>query len=79
MKKITESDSHYNSLEKMSTDELLLNINKEDNTVPLISKSTLSQILSNRKLKLYHNNYFPYELTTDRKCLEENYDSVMSE
>ena len=35
--------------------------------------------LSKRKLKLYHSNYFPYELTTDRKCFEENYDSVMSE
>ena len=44
MKKITESDSHYNSLEKMSTDELLLNINKEDNTVPLIIKDSIPQV-----------------------------------
>ena len=44
MKKIIESDSHYNSLEKMSTDELLLNINKEDNTVPLIIKDSIPQV-----------------------------------
>ena len=44
MKKITESDSHYNSLEKMSTDELLLNINKEDNTVPSIIKDSIPQV-----------------------------------
>lgn len=34
MKKTTESDSKYNSLEKMSVKELLTNINKEDKTVP---------------------------------------------
>jgi len=34
MKKTTESDSNYNSLEKMSVRELLININKEDKTVP---------------------------------------------
>ncbi len=44
MKKITESDSHYNSLEKMSTDELLLNINKEDNTVPSIIKDSIPKV-----------------------------------
>lgn len=33
-KKITESDSRYDALEKMSTVELLTNINREDRTVP---------------------------------------------
>ncbi len=32
-KKTTESDSHYDALEKMSALELLININKEDKTV----------------------------------------------
>ncbi len=32
-KRVTESDSHYDSLERMSTDELLRNINREDQTV----------------------------------------------
>lgn len=32
--KTTESDSFYNDLEKMSTHELLANMNKEDKTVP---------------------------------------------
>jgi N-acetylmuramic acid 6-phosphate etherase len=44
MNKITESDSHYNSLEKMSTEELLNNINKEDNTVPSIIKGSIKEI-----------------------------------
>jgi N-acetylmuramic acid 6-phosphate etherase len=35
MKRITESSSKYDHLEKMSTLDLLLNINKEDQTVPL--------------------------------------------
>ncbi|MGE0567703.1 MAG: N-acetylmuramic acid 6-phosphate etherase [Bacteroidia bacterium] len=34
MSKTTESDSLYNDLEKMSVLELLMNINKEDKTVP---------------------------------------------
>lgn len=34
MQKITESASQYNDLEKMSVHELLVNINKEDQTVP---------------------------------------------
>ena len=33
-KKTTEQDSNYNHLEKMSISELLININKEDKTVP---------------------------------------------
>jgi N-acetylmuramic acid 6-phosphate etherase len=35
MKKVTEQPSNYDHLEKMSTLELLMNINKEDKTVPL--------------------------------------------
>lgn len=35
MEKITESESHYNHLEKMSTRELLENINREDQKVAL--------------------------------------------
>lgn len=39
MKKTTEADSKYKHLEKMSVKELLVNINKEDRTVPIaISK-----------------------------------------
>ena len=33
MNKTTESDSYYDSLEQMSTANLLVNINKEDKTV----------------------------------------------
>lgn len=32
-KKVTESESHYNHLETMSVNELLVNINREDHTV----------------------------------------------
>ena len=32
-KKTTESDSHYDALEKMSVKDLLTNINSEDKTV----------------------------------------------
>lgn len=35
MKRITESDSSYDNLEKMETGEILSSINKEDQTVPL--------------------------------------------
>lgn len=35
MDRITESESHYQSLEQMSVRELLENINREDQTVPL--------------------------------------------
>src|ERR1043165_1389270 len=34
MKRTTESDSNYNALDKMSVKELLLNMNREDQTVP---------------------------------------------
>ena len=42
--KITEQDSHYNDLEKMSVHDLLLNINQEDKTVPLAVERALPQI-----------------------------------
>ncbi|MCB4800202.1 N-acetylmuramic acid 6-phosphate etherase [Neotamlana laminarinivorans] len=42
--KTTEQDSKYNHLEKMSTKELLENINKEDKTVPLAVEKALPQI-----------------------------------
>lgn len=41
---ITESSSNYNSLEKMSTKELLVNINKEDKTVPNAIEKEISEI-----------------------------------
>ncbi|MGZ3885293.1 MAG: N-acetylmuramic acid 6-phosphate etherase [Bacteroidia bacterium] len=34
MQKTTEADSHYNHLENMSLHELLVNMNREDHTVP---------------------------------------------
>jgi N-acetylmuramic acid 6-phosphate etherase len=44
MKKITESDSNYDGLEKMSVFDLLLNINKEDKTVALSVAAQIPQI-----------------------------------
>ncbi|GIV29009.1 MAG: N-acetylmuramic acid 6-phosphate etherase [Bacteroidia bacterium] len=45
MKKITESDSIYNHLEKMSVEELLTNINNEDKKVPVAVEKTIPQII----------------------------------
>lgn len=42
--KITEKESRYNHLEKMSVAELLENINQEDQTVPLAVAKSLPQI-----------------------------------
>jgi N-acetylmuramic acid 6-phosphate etherase len=42
--KTTEEDSHYASLEQMSVDELLTNINTEDKTVPLAVEKALPQL-----------------------------------
>jgi N-acetylmuramic acid 6-phosphate etherase len=42
--KTTEQDSNYNHLEKMSVSELLININKEDKTVPFAVEKALPQI-----------------------------------
>jgi len=44
MKKITESESNYDGLEKMSVSDLLLNINKEDKTVALSVAEQIPQI-----------------------------------
>lgn len=44
MIRATEKTSRYNQLEKMSTAQLLLNINKEDTTVPRIIKKSIPQI-----------------------------------
>lgn len=42
--KVTESDSRYDALERMSTMELLTNINNEDKTVPFAIEKSLGQI-----------------------------------
>ncbi|HTF03840.1 MAG TPA: N-acetylmuramic acid 6-phosphate etherase [Bacteroidia bacterium] len=44
MQKLTESSSSYNDLEKMSVRELLTNINKEDQSVPLVIEKIIPQI-----------------------------------
>jgi len=44
MVNITESTSHYNDLEKMSVNELLENINKEDSTVHLAVQKIIPEI-----------------------------------
>ena len=43
-KKITEADSLYRHLDKMTTRELLVNINEEDKKVPAIVAATIPQI-----------------------------------
>ena len=42
--KITEQPSHYRHLEKMTVGELLININKEDQTVPEAVAKAIPQI-----------------------------------
>ena len=44
MKKTTESDSNYDGLDKMSTADLLKNINREDKTVALSVEDQIPQI-----------------------------------
>lgn len=44
LKKTTEADSKYQALEKMSVRELLSNINKEDQTVPLAIQKEIPKI-----------------------------------
>ena len=46
MKKITESSSNYEHLDKMSTQELLTNINKEDKSVAFAVEKEISSISS---------------------------------
>ena len=42
--KTTESDSYYNNLEQMSVQELLVNMNKEDKTVPNAIEKVIPKI-----------------------------------
>ena len=42
--KVTESSSEYNHLEKMSVHDLIVNINKEDDTVPAAVAKVIPQI-----------------------------------
>ncbi len=42
--KTTEKSSHYNHLEKMSVQALLMSINKEDKTIPLAVEKAIPQI-----------------------------------
>jgi len=44
IKKVTEQSSRYRHLEKMSINDLLTNINKEDNRVPKAVKKAIPQI-----------------------------------
>lgn len=44
MEIVTEKDSNYNNLEKMSVREILENINNEDKTVPLAVEKVIPQI-----------------------------------
>jgi N-acetylmuramic acid 6-phosphate etherase len=45
MEKITEQDSRYRNIEKMSTEEMLRSINKEDQTVPAAVEKVIPQII----------------------------------
>lgn len=44
MEKVTEKTSHYNDLDKMSVRDLLVNINKEDQSVPLAVEKCIPEI-----------------------------------
>jgi N-acetylmuramic acid 6-phosphate etherase len=44
MQSVTESPSHYDHLEQMSVHDLLVNINKEDKTVPLAVEKAIPQL-----------------------------------
>ncbi len=56
--KTTEQDSNYNHLEKMSVNQLLTSINKEDNTVALAVEKVIPQIekLVTTVIKKLNNN-----------------------
>lgn len=45
MERITESESRYDSLENLSTEELLKGINEEDKTVPLAIEKAIPHII----------------------------------
>lgn len=44
MQRTTETDSYYDNLENMSITELLMNMNKEDKTVPMAVATAIPQI-----------------------------------
>jgi N-acetylmuramic acid 6-phosphate etherase len=44
MERLTEKDSYYNNLEQMQVMDILININKEDETVPVAVARALPQI-----------------------------------
>ena len=44
MKRTTEADSNYQDLDKMNVGDLLMNMNKEDQSVPMAVKNSLSEI-----------------------------------
>ncbi len=44
MEKVTEQPSHYRHLEKMSVEEILMNINREDRKVPVVVQQLIPKI-----------------------------------
>ncbi len=44
IERLTESNSHYNDLEKMSVNEVLVNINREDATIATVVERVIPQI-----------------------------------
>src|SRR5690606_22199890 len=44
MVRVTEKESNYQDLDKMSVSELLTNMNKEDKTVPLAVEQAIPQL-----------------------------------
>lgn len=44
MEKLTEEESHYRNLEKMSTEEILININREDQKVAFAVENVIGKI-----------------------------------
>jgi N-acetylmuramic acid 6-phosphate etherase len=46
MERVTESDSRYDNLERMPLEDLLRNINREDQTVPLAVEKAIPQVIS---------------------------------
>ncbi len=52
--RITEKESNYRHLDKMTIAELLTNINKEDDTVPEAVAKVIPQIEPKFKVKLWN-------------------------
>ena len=73
MSKITESESNYNSLEKMNTLDILSNINKEDKIVAIsVEKELLKQAQDGLKNRL-KNFIFKKKLTKPHEEIEKIY------